>query len=126
MLDSLKLNLLSLRIRSFDFGGNTFRVLMPLTAELDALMKKINSPEQAIKDLIAAQEAGKDSETLDKASKTAAYIVEAWGLLCNEAGERVQTNYEELQECIPFAIQVEVAKRVIDLLQPNWSDERKN
>ena len=127
MLKDLGINLNVLRIRRFEYGGNTFRVLMPLAGELTLIMQRIDTPEESTFKLIRAdQKKDADGELVLKAAKTAQYILESWNLLCNEAGEKKQVTYEELQAEIPFAIQVEVSKRVIDLLQPDWSEDKKN
>lgn len=126
MLDTLKIDLQKLRIRTFDFGGNTFRVLMPLSGEIDLIMGRIHNPGEDLINLVKGEKQDADLEALKKAASTSSYILETWSLLCNEAGERVKTSYQELNELVPFAVQVEVAKRVIELLQPDWSSERKN
>ena len=126
MLETLKLDLQRLRIREFSFGGNTFRVLMPISGELDLIMKRIAEPSEALRKEVIGEEKNPDADAVKKAASTASYILESWNLLCNEEGVRVVTTYAELNKLVPFAVQIEVAKLVIELLAPNWSDERKN
>lgn len=127
MLDSLNLDFLKLRIRQFDYGGNTFRVLMPLEGEFNEILKRMKEPNEALQERVRLKNTGDlDDESIKKAAGTLSYILDTWSLLCNENGEKPLVTLDELERLIPFQVQFGVAQEVMKIFQPDWEDTRKN
>lgn len=152
---SLKINADSVRIRSFDFNGQTIRVRVPLTVEADALYEKIKEPsaelvKQKYDELSAPlllkrnelEETDNDIKYLEddivlagtsikELAKSQAEgetrILETFRLLVPMDGKDMSTlTYEEINADLPLPIQLELVKKISEVISPNYEESRKN
>lgn len=151
---SLKINQDTIRMRSFDFNGQTLRVRVPLTNEADALYEKIKEPsdelvkqkyEELSKPLLekrAELEKSEDIKFTDddiivggnsvrELAKTQAggetRILETFKLLVPADGKEMKDlTYEEINEDLPLPIQLELVKKITEVISPSYEESRKN
>jgi cellobiose-specific phosphotransferase system component IIA len=152
---SLKINADSVRIRSFDFNGQTIRVRVPLTTEADALYEKIKEPsaelvkqkyEELSTPLLAKRKeieetdseikyleddivlAGTSIKELAKSqAEGETRILETFRLLVPADGKDMSTlTYEEINADLPLPIQLELVKKISEVISPNYEESRKN
>lgn len=132
-----------LRIRSFELGGHTFKVKVPLTSELDAmyerlkivddslvqkyfddLSKNIEKDDSEIKyidgDILVNDKSLKD--TCKNKVITQNRITEFIRLLVPENKEfnMSEINYSDIEELFPFAIQLELIEQIGNCISPNY------
>jgi hypothetical protein len=152
---SLKINADNVRIRSFDFNGQTIRVRVPLTVEADALYEKIKEPsaelvkqkyEELSTPLLAKRQeleetdndikyleddivlAGTSIKDLAKSqAEGETRILETFRLLVPADGKDMSTlTYEEINADLPLPIQLELVKKISEVISPNYEESRKN
>ena len=151
---SLKINQDAIRMRSFDFNGQTLRVRVPLTNEADALYEKIKEPsdelvkqkyEELSKPLLekrAELEKSEDIKFTDddiivggnsvrELARTQAggetRILETFKLLVPADGKEMKDlTYEEINEDLPLPIQLELVKKITEVISPSYEESRKN
>jgi hypothetical protein len=152
---SLKINADSVRIRSFDFNGQIIRVRVPLTVEADALYEKIKEPsvelvkqkyEELSTPLLAKRKeleetdndikylendivlAGTSIKELAKSqAEGETRILETFRLLVPADGKDMSTlTYEEINADLPLPIQLELVKKISEVISPNYEESRKN
>ena len=151
---SLKINQDTIRMRSFDFNGQTLKVRVPLTNEADALYEKIKEPsdelvkqkyEELSKPLLekrAELEKSEDIKFTDddiivggnsvrELAKTQAggetRILETFKLLVPADGKEMKDlTYEEINEDLPLPIQLELVKKITEVISPSYEESRKN
>jgi hypothetical protein len=152
---SLKINADSVRIRSFDFNGQIIRVRVPLTIEADALYEKIKEPsaelvkqkyEELSAPLLAKRKeleetdndikylkddivlAGTSIKELAKSqAEGETRILETFRLLVPADGKDMSTlTYEEINADLPLPIQLELVKKISEVISPNYEESRKN
>jgi len=139
-----KLNKDSLRIRSFEFGGHTFKVKVPLTAESDAMFERLKNPNEELvdkfyaelsKDFTEENEQVKFAEndiliegrSIRETAKTKALIqariTEMFKMLVpEEVGFDMSTvTYEMIDEMFPFAIQMQLMELIGETVSPNYN-----
>ena len=139
-----------LRIRTFDMGGHTFKVKVPLTAELEAMYKRSSEPDEALVQKYYDQLTGgfkgeiKDEriqvleddfiidgrsvrEAAKDKAKTEARIVEMLKLLVPEDAEfdMATLTYDMVEELFPFAIQIEMMEKIAETISPDYSKHKK-
>lgn len=142
-----------LRVRSFELNGQPFRVKVPLTAELEAMHKRVNSPSEELVKKYFDQLAGglleKKSELKDeriqfkdgdvilegRSVKEVAYnkaitesrIVEMFKLLVPEEKgfDMDSITYSMIEELFPFSIQLEMMELIAKAISPEYADNRK-
>lgn len=139
----------SIRTKSFELGGHTFKVRVPLSKEIDEINERIEncSPdliqsryEKIIKPFLDAKET-ESVEILEKdvmvdgrscfdlaksAIKIEQRIVEYFQLLVVENGDLSNLTYADIEEEFPFPIQVELTAKITEAIQPGYKDTRKN
>lgn len=134
-----------LRIKTFTVGNHTFKVRVPLTAELDAIQKRIdNVPEKAIaakyKEISKGMEgegvevtendvivAGRSTREMAKTILSMeARVVEFIRLLVPENGTLDDITYEEIEAEWPLQIQMEMLAKITEAISPGYKDTRKN
>lgn len=151
---SLKINQDAIRMRSFDFNGQTLRVRVPLTAEADELYEKIKEPspelvkekyEELSKPLLEKRKELEKSEDIKFAdddiivggnsvrelARTQAggetRILETFKLLVPADGKDMKDlTYEQINEDLPLPIQLELVKKITEVISPSYEESRKN
>lgn len=152
---SLKINADTVRIRSFEFNGQTIRVRVPLTVEADALYEKIKEPnpelvkqkyEELSKPLLEKRQALEEAESdieykeddivltgtsIRELARSQAEgeirILETFKLLVPADGKDMSSlTYEEINADLPLPIQLELVKRITEVISPNYEETRKN
>lgn len=151
---ALKINQDSIRMRSFEFNGQTLKVRVPLTTEADELYEKIKEPnpelvkqkyEELSKPLLekrAELEKSEDIKFTDddiivgensvrELARTQAggetRILETFKLLVPADGKDMNSlTYEEINEDLPLPIQLELVKKITEVISPNYEESRKN
>ena len=142
-----KFNKDTLRIRSFEFNGHTFKVKVPLTAESDAMFERLKKPDDAIvekhyqeltKDMPESSEGIQVTEndviiegrSLRDAAKSKALIhariTEMMKLLVpEEEGFDMSTiTYEMVDELFPFAIQMQLMELIGETVSPSYNNTK--
>lgn len=143
----------AIRIRSFELGGHTFKVKVPLTIELDAMYEVIKKPdEEAVekyyaelsKTFIENRDTYKDNEEIQftdddvivqgrsmrEAAKNKATsekrITEMFKLLVpEEQGFDMNTiTYDMIEELFPFSIQLEIMDNISKVVSPDYKEKR--
>ena len=135
----------SLRVRSFEFNGHTFKVRVPLTAESDAMFERLKRPNTEIADKLY-EELSKDfkdskaenveildndikvegrslRETAENKAQIQARITEMFKLLVpEEVGFDMNTiTYEMIDELFPFAIQMQLLELIGETVSPSYN-----
>lgn len=147
-------NLESVRTRSFEMGGHTFKVKVPLTSETDAMFERIkvvdDAKVQEYYDSLSKEfldnrqkyEEDKDIEFKDDDVVVKGYslketaknkiitqnrVVEMFKLLVPENKEFDMTSisYDDVDELFPFAIQMEMVDEISKVISPNYTENRK-
>jgi hypothetical protein len=147
----LKVNQQQLRTRAFNLGGQNFKVRVPLSVELEAINKrvmevnaesKINemlSPlfekkkELESKSIVYVKDDvivdGRSTRELAKmTAQTEQRILEMIKLLVPEIEGATMENltYEEINEEFPFPVQLELMKKIAEVISPGYEETRKN
>lgn len=142
------------RIRTFELGGHTFKVKVPLTSEFEVMQQRMSKPDEAkvekyfqeltsdlqkFKDDPTAQEKcvwTDDDVTVDGRSMREAAknkqiaetrITEMFKLLVpEEQGFDMETiTYEMIEELFPFPVQMQVVEEIGKTISPTYEAERK-
>jgi hypothetical protein len=153
--ESLKINLDTIRTRSFEFKGQEFKVRIPKTKEAEEIFKKAETPPSELVEekyveltnpLITRKadlvESGADVKFLEndvmmgetslrKLAEAQAgsevRIVESFKLLVLPSGETLSDiTYEEISEDFPKPIQYDFVKKIAEVISPNYEEIRKN
>jgi hypothetical protein len=141
------------RIRSFEFNGNTFKVKVPLTSEYEAMMLKINEINQAkvdkyYEDFTKAFIANKETidpelgvvfkdddvelkgRSLKETAKTKVITENQITtmvkmLVPEEKGFDMSTiTYEMVEELFPFTIQMELLQKISEVISPSYKETK--
>jgi len=149
--ESLRINTENIRIREFIMAGQKLRVRVPLASEFDEMNTRIKNAEwQSHYEKLSAPLLEK-KETLegesfkfldddviinDKSIKemaqltaqTNARIVEMFKLLVPviEGADMTQLTYEEIETEFPFSVQLEVSRKIGEVIAPGYEETRKN
>ena len=140
----------SLRIKSFELNGHTFRVKVPLTAETDAMFERVKSIDEAkanqfyqemskefienrvkyendpdikyLEDDIEVKETS-IKETSRNKVLTQNRITELVRLLVpeNKDFDMASITYADIEELFPFSIQMELIDQINNVISPNYS-----
>ena len=139
-----KFNKDTLRIRSFEFAGHTFKVRVPLTAESDAMFERLKEPNEAMVDKFFSELSKEFTESSDKVQITdddvivegrslretaknkvliQARITEMMRLLVpEEEGFDMSTvTYEMIDELFPFAVQMQMMELIGETVSPSYT-----
>jgi hypothetical protein len=151
--EKYQLNKVNMLIRTFELGGHTFKVRIPLVAESDAIYKKVSDPneesinilyEQLIQPLLKY----KDNQTEDfkfteddilvegrsmrEAARnkaiTEARITEFFKLLVPELEGASLENltYKDIEEEFPFSVQMQIVEKIGEAISPTYREARGN
>ena len=137
-----------IRTRKFNLGGFDFKVRVPLTAELDAIQKRINDIDEAkfqerfkstteglTDSPVAGVEVvgddvivnGKSSKELVRAVLTMENrILEYVRLLVPANGSMEDITYEDIEAEWPLAVQMQIYEAINEAIQPGYKESRKN
>lgn len=147
----LKINQQVLRVRSFVLGGQNFKVRVPLASELDAINKRVSEidfskkTEELIAPLLEKKETlqsdsivyldddvivdGRSVKDLAKmTAQTEQRILEMVKLLVPEmeGANMEELTYEEINSEFPFPVQLELMKKISEVISPSYEESRKN
>lgn len=148
-----KFNKDSIRIKSFEYGGHTFKVKVPLTAEYEAIFENVkNVDDEKVKKYYQelTQEFVKNKDKLDpelgvvfkdgdieiqgrsmkETAKNKAItenrIVAMIRLLVpeEEGFDMGSVTYEMVEELFPFSVQLELIDLIAETISPNYKDTK--
>ena len=144
---ALKLND-SIRIKTFELGGNTLKVRVPLTKELDEVNKSIIEISQdeikarldkmtsaLLSEKVEGVEVKDDDvivngistkETVSSILMMEKKITEYFKFLVPEQGNFNDISYEEIDSEFPLQVQFELLEKINQVIQPGYKDARKN
>ena len=151
--DKYQTNRKNLLIRSFELGGHTFKVRIPLVAESDAIYKKVSEPDEETIEKVY-QEITKplrqfennqteefqftdndilvDKRSMREAAKnkaiTEARITEFFKLLVPEMeGVTLEDlTYADIEEEFPIAVQMMIVEKIGEVISPTYREARGN
>jgi hypothetical protein len=138
----------SIRIKSFELAGHTFKVRVPLSSELEAIVKRVvEVPQEEVsarltkmtealtKDPVEGIEVTADDvivegkstkETVVSVLQMERKITEYMKLLVPEEGTLQDLTYEEIDAEFPLQVQFEIIEKISEAIQPGYKDARKN
>jgi hypothetical protein len=138
----------SIRIKSFELGGHTFKVKVPLNKDLEEIIKRITDIPQEIvaarlkkmtdaltdsvidgveiKDDDVIVDGRSTKETVISVIQMERRITEYMKLLVPENGSIDDITYEEIDEVFPLQVQLEIIEKITEAIQPGYKDARKN
>lgn len=147
LFESLNINQ-SIRTKTFELNGHTFKVSIPLSSELDAIMERIAKVDKEIieerfkKMTSAFTEAKvegievKDEDVIIDGKSTKEIVVsvlqmenritEYFKLLVPQTGSLADLTYEEINSEFPLQVQLELVEKINEAIQPGYKDARKN
>lgn len=144
---SLKINSDNIRIREFTMAGQKLRVRVPLASEMEAITKAVEDVEWQAKfedlktsfaaDLEATIEHLEDDvivngksikELAIMSAKTEERIVQMVRLLvpAEEGFDMSQISYADIEAEFPFSVQIEMMKKISEVISPGYEETRKN
>ena len=145
--DSLKTSP-ALRVKTFELAGHTFKVNVPLTAELEEINKRYTEvPEEdkqvrlkkmtesltaievdgvEIKDDDIFVNGNSVKETVTSILIMERKIVEYFKLLVPVEGNWDGLTYQEIEAEFPLQIQFEFLEKITEAIQPGYKEARKN
>jgi hypothetical protein len=143
----------NLLIRSFELGGHTFKVRIPLVAESDEIYKKVSEPEDKTVEKIYIEitaplrqfEATQtddfkftdndilvDGRSMREAAKnkaiTEARITEFFKLLVPEleGASLEDLTYADIQDEFPISVQMQIVEKIGEVISPTYKEARGN
>lgn len=143
----------NLLIRSFELGGHTFKVRIPLMIESDAIYKKVSNPDEETVEKVY-QEITKplrqfennqseefkftdddilvEGRSMREAAKnkaiTEARITEFFKLLVPEMeGVTLEDlTYADIEEEFPISVQMQIVEKIGEVISPTYRESRGN
>jgi hypothetical protein len=139
----------SLRTKTFELAGHTFKVRVPLTREMELIQERIESIDEsefkirfdkmttsfkestALEGVVVTDDdviiEGRSTRELVKSimqmeNRTVEYIK----LIVPEHDNLDDITYKEIDEEWPFQVQLEVLNKISEAIQPGYKDSRKN
>ncbi len=138
----------ALRLKTFELGGQIFRVRIPLTKEMEAIEERINKIDEAEEQRrYEKMVAGFGSIEMEGVVKTdndvivegrstrdmvrgilkmESRVVEFIKLLVPADGTLDDITYEEIDAEWPFTVQLEILAKINEAIVPGYKEERKN
>jgi hypothetical protein len=151
--DKYQTNRKNLLIRSFELGGHTFKVRIPLVAESDEIYKKVSEPDEETIEKVY-QEITKplrqfennqteefqftdndilvDGRSMREAAKnkaiTEARITEFFKLLVPEmeGASLEDLTYADIEEEFPISVQMQIVEKIGEVISPTYREARGN
>jgi hypothetical protein len=151
--DKYQANRKNLLIRSFELGGHTFKVRIPLVAESEEIYKKVSEPDDETVEKIYVEitESLRKFETtqtedfkftdndilvegrsMREASKnkaiTEARITEFFKLLVPEleGASLEDLTYADIQDEFPISVQMQIVEKIGEVISPTYKEARGN
>ena len=137
-----------IRTKSFELAGSVFKVVVPLTKQLDEITQRIiDVPEEDIqvrlkkmtealtsnelegvevKDDDVVVNGISTKETIKSVLQMERKIVEYFKLLVPVEGTLDGLTYEEIDSEFPLQVQFEILEKITEVIQPGYKDARKN
>jgi hypothetical protein len=139
----------SLRTKTFELGGHTFKVRVPLTREMELIQERIEIIDEseykarfekmttsfkdstAVEGIVVTDDdviiEGRSTRELVKSimqmeNRTVEYIK----LIVPEHDNLDDITYKDIDEEWPFQVQLEVLNKISEAIQPGYKDSRKN
>jgi hypothetical protein len=140
-------NLQNLRIKSFELGGHTFKVHVPLSKELDAMQERMTKVDEAAAQarfetitakfvdgvdgaVFSDNDIVVDGRSMRELVKTISIvenrIVEYIKLLVPETGTLEDLTYADIEAEFPMQVQLELVDKISESIQPGYKEARKN
>ena len=138
----------NIRIRSFTLGGQNFRVRVPLASEMEEISKivdAVNSEEkfkemsQPLREMTDQEKVqitdddvivdGKSIKELAKLTvQTEERILQMIRLLvpAQEGFDMNEITYADIEAEFPFAVQLELMRKIAEVISPGYEETRKN
>jgi hypothetical protein len=139
----------NLRTKTFELGGHTFKVRIPLSKELDDMQERIAKFDKqeyqkrfdkmtssfkesaAIEGIVVTDddvvvEGRSTKELVETILQVENRMVEYIKLLIPENGTLDNITYQDIEDEWPMAVQLEMLSRISDAIQPGYKDSRKN
>ena len=148
--DEYKKSSASIKVKTFELGGHTFKVRVPLSkevsemdarvenidkAKIEAKYLKISEPFRKLDDKIEGLVITDDDVVVDGRScrelaKTALQseqrVLEYVRLLVAENGDMSEITYQDIEDEFPFQVQLEIVAKINEAIQPGYKESRKN
>ena len=151
--DKYQTNRKNLLIRSFELGGHTFKVRIPLVSESDAIYKKVSEPDDETIEKIYVNitatlrqfEATQtedfkftdndilvDGRSMREAAKnkaiTEARITEFFKLLVPEleGASLEDLTYADIEQEFPTSVQMMIVEKIGEVISPSYREARGN
>jgi hypothetical protein len=139
----------NLRTKTFELGGHTFKVRIPLSKELDDMQERIAKFDKqeyqkrfdkmtssfkesaAIEGIVVTDddvvvEGRSTKELVETILQVENRMVEYIKLLIPENGTLDNITYQDIEDEWPMAVQIEILSKISDAIQPGYKDARKN
>lgn len=138
----------ALRLKTFELGGQIFRVRIPLTKEMDAIEQRIikidEAEEQRRYEKMVAGLGDIDTDGVIKTDNDVIVegrstrdmvrsilqmenrVVEFIKLLVPVDGTLDDITYEEIDAEWPFTVQLDILAKISEVIAPGYKEERKN
>jgi hypothetical protein len=138
----------SIRIKDFEIGNQKFQVKVPLSHELDEMMKRIaDAPPKVVKERLKKMTAALTAEKIEgvevveddvvvdgKSTKDTIVsivqmenkITEYIKLLVPKEGSLENLTYQEIDEEFTLQTQLEIVEKITEVIQPGYKETRKN
>lgn len=154
LTNTLGLNADAIRIRTFTFNGQTLKVRVPTSAEAEVLYEKTKEPpadlvnkkyEEMVKPILDNRDKFQESKEFvitdedvivkDKSMRelaknkaiTELRIVETFKLLvAGDGGKMEDLTYEDIEQDMPLPIQLDLMRRITEIISPGYEENRKN
>jgi hypothetical protein len=140
----------SIRTKTFEYGGHTFKVKIPTTAETEAMYERIkivpdadtryeemakpflddkykDDPDLVFEESDIKVRGYSLRETATNKGMTENRIVEMFRLLLPKEAEfdMSQVNYQDIDEIFPFTVQLEMVDQIASLIAPSYGETKK-
>jgi hypothetical protein len=151
--DKYQANRKNLLTRSFELGGHTFKVRIPLVSESDEIYKKVSEPdEQTVENIyieitkplkqfennqtegfeFVENDILVDGRSMREAAKnkaiTEARITEFFKLLVPEleGASLEDLTYADIEEEFPLSVQMQIVEKIGEVISPTYKEARGN
>lgn len=143
----------NIRIRSFEFGGHTFRVKVPLTSEYEVLLEQANKVDVAVVNKYYAEITKEFDKNKDKITPEMGVVFENNDVIVKEKSMREAAKnksitenrivamvrllvpeeetfdmstvtYDMVEELFPFSVQLELIELISNTIAPNYKDQK--
>jgi hypothetical protein len=151
--DKYQANRKNLMTRSFELGGHTFKVRIPLVSESDAIYKKVSEPDPEVVEAVYQNVTASlrqyennqteefkfvdndilvDGRSMREAAKnkaiTEARITEFFKLLVPEmeGASLEDLTYKDIEDEFPMSVQLQIVEKIGEVVSPTYREARGN